>query len=61
MFRFLKYFFYLIVILFVIFLYWFIPKYSFISQNPGYCVNLTSHLYYCGNNAQWDKFFGAPK
>ena len=47
-----------ILILAGIFLYWFLPKYSFVSKNPGYCVNLTAHIYYCGNNAGLDKIFG---
>jgi len=53
--------FYIIVILIVLFLYWFLPKYSYVSKNPGYCVNLTSHLYYCGNQAGLDQFFGGGK
>ena len=57
MFKLLKLFFYAVVILVIGFFYWFLPKYSFVSKNPGYCVNLTSHLYYCGNNAGLDKLF----
>lgn len=52
---------YLIIILIILFLYWFLPKYSYVSKNPGYCVNLTSHLYYCGNQAGLDKLFGTSK
>lgn len=58
MLRTLKIFFYIIIVLLLLFLYWFLPKYSYIQKNPGYCVNLTSHLYYCGNNAGLDKLFG---
>ncbi len=61
MFKFLKYLFYLLIILVVIFLYWFLPKYSFINKNPGYCAQLTKHLYYCGNQAELDKFFNLTK
>ncbi len=57
MFKLLKLFFYLVVFSAVAFLYWFLPKYSFVAKNPGYCVNLTSHLYYCGNQAGLDKLF----
>lgn len=53
----LKTFFYTVLILVIIFLYWFLPKYSFVSKNPGYCVNLTKNIYYCGNNAGLDKLF----
>jgi len=58
MFKFLKIFFYVVIVLVIGFLYWFLPKYSFVSKNPGYCVNLTQHLYYCGNQAGLDKLFG---
>lgn len=57
MFKLIKYLFYLIVFSALAFLYWFLPKYSYINKNPGFCVNLTSHLYYCGNNASMDKLF----
>ncbi len=50
--------FYILVILVIAFLYWFLPKYSFISKNPGYCVNMAPHIYYCGNDAGLDKLFG---
>ena len=61
MFKFLKILFYALIAAFVLFLYWFLPKYSFVSKNPGYCVNLTKHLYYCGNQAGLDSLFGNPK
>lgn len=54
----LKYLFYLLIIIIIAFLYWFLPKYSFVAKNPGYCVNLTTNIYYCGNNANLDKLFG---
>jgi hypothetical protein len=57
MFKSLKYLFYALLILAVLFLYWFLPKYSFIHKNPGYCTNLTSHIYYCGNQAGLDRLF----
>lgn len=61
MFKLLKYFFYALIFLLFYFLYWFLPKYSYIHKNPGFCVNLTSHLYYCGNNAGLDKLFDVGK
>ncbi len=57
MFKHFKYFLYLIIAMVMIFLYWFLPKYSFIAKNPGFCVNLTKNLYYCGNQAGLDKLF----
>ncbi len=61
MFKHFKYVFYVLIILIVAFLYWFLPKYSFINKNPGYCVNLSKHLYYCGNEAGLDKLFNIGK
>lgn len=57
MFKIIKYILYTLVAAAVVFLYWFLPKYSFVHKNPGYCVNLTEHLYYCGNEAGLDKLF----
>lgn len=57
MFRTLKYFFYALVIALVVFLYWFLPKYSFVQKNPGYCANLTTHLYYCGSQTDLQTLF----
>jgi len=57
----LKRLFYLVLILVAVFLYWFLPKYSFVHKNPGYCTNLTKYLYYCGNNAGLDTFFNITK
>jgi len=48
---------YVLIALVILFMYWFLPKYSFVSKNPGYCVNLTRSLYYCGNQAGLDKLF----
>ena len=50
-----------LLVLAAAFLYWFLPKYSFVRKNPGYCTNLTSHIYYCGNQAGLEKLFGAGK
>jgi hypothetical protein len=61
MFKLLKIFFYAVVIFVIWFLYWFLPKYSFVQKNPGYCVNLTKNLYYCGSNAGLNKVFGEGK
>ena len=41
----------------VLLLYWFLPKYSYVQKNPGYCVNLTKHLYYCGTDADLKGMF----
>ncbi len=57
MFRLIKFILYVLIALAILFLYWFLPKYSFVSKNPGYCANLTAHIYYCGNNAGLDKLF----
>ena len=56
-----KYLIYFIILLIIIFLYWFLPKYSFVAKNPGYCVNLTKNIYYCGNQAGLDKLFNQSK
>jgi hypothetical protein len=39
------------------FAYWFVPKYSLINKNPSYCVELSQHIYYCGNDAKLDSIF----
>jgi len=59
MFKLLKLLFYALIIALIAFLYWFLPKYSFVQKNPGYCVNLTQHLYYCGSGADLQKLFNA--
>jgi hypothetical protein len=41
----------------IIFLYWFLPKYSLVQKNPGYCAPLTDHLYYCGTEADLGSMF----
>ena len=61
MFKHFKYVFYVLIILIVAFSYWFLPKYSIINKHPGYCVNLSKHLYYCGNEAGLDKLFNIGK
>lgn len=38
-------------------LLWFMPKYSYVQKNPGYCANLTEHLYYCGTEADLKQMF----
>jgi hypothetical protein len=52
-----KFLIYGIIIAAVIFLYWFLPKYSFVQKNPGYCAPLTDHLYYCGSGADLQGLF----
>ena len=42
-------------------LFWFLPKYSYVQKNPGYCANLTKHLYYCGTQADLKAMFEATK
>ncbi len=50
-----------LLVLAAVFLYWFLPKYSFVRKNPGYCTNLTSHIYYCGSQAGLDRLFDTVK
>lgn len=57
MLRLFKYFFYLAIFIVIVILYWFLPKYTYIQKNPGYCVHLTNNFYYCGNSAGLDKLF----
>ncbi len=57
MFKFLKLLFYAALIALGLFLYWFLPKYSFVQKNKGYCTNLTDHLYYCGTEADLETLF----
>ena len=57
----LKWLLYLAIIIIIAFLYWFLPKYSFVAKNPGYCVNLTKNIYYCGNEAGLDRLFNSSK
>lgn len=59
MLRITKILFYLALIGFGLFLYWFVPKYSYVQKNPGFCANLTEHLYYCGSAADLNKTFNA--
>jgi len=60
MFKHFKVIFYILIALAIVFLYWFLPIYSLVHKNPGYCANLTTHLYYCGNEAGGglEKMFG---
>ena len=59
MFKIAKYLVYLGIVAVVIGLFWFMPKYSYVQKNPGYCVNLTKNLYYCGTNADLKSTFEA--
>ncbi len=52
-----KYVVYLSIAVLIIGLFWFMPKYSYVQKNPGYCVNLTEHLYYCGSKANVKEMF----
>lgn len=57
MFKVAKWFIYLLVIAGIAFIFWFLPKYSFVQKNPGFCTNLTEHLYYCGTSADLKSMF----
>jgi hypothetical protein len=57
MFKVIKILIYIAVAGTIVFLYWFMPKYSFVQKNQGYCVNLTEHLYYCGTQADLKAMF----
>ena len=57
MFKIAKLVFYVAIVAAIAFLYWFLPKYSYVHKNPGYCVNLTKNLYYCGTQAEMEKTF----
>ncbi len=57
MFRIGKYIIYIALAAGALFLFWFLPKYSYVQDNPGYCVNLTQHLYYCGTKADLKETF----
>ncbi len=61
MFHLTKYLFYLIIAAIIIGLVWFLPKYSYVQKNPGYCVNLTKHLYYCGTDSDLKEVFNETK
>lgn len=52
-----KYLFYTLLIIAVGFGIWFLPKYSYVKDNPGYCVALTNNLYYCGDESNLDTVF----
>lgn len=56
-----KYLVYLGIIAIIAGLFWFLPKYSYVQKNPGYCANLTKHLYYCGTQADLKKMFETTK
>ena len=61
MFRVAKYLFYAAIVVLVLFLYWFLPKYSYVHKNPGYCAQLTKNFYYCGNEADLQETFNKQK
>ena len=52
-----KYGLYILIGLAIYGLLWFMPKYSYVQKNPGYCANLTQHLYYCGTQADLKAMF----
>ncbi|MEZ4180285.1 MAG: hypothetical protein R3B41_02060 [Candidatus Doudnabacteria bacterium] len=55
----LKYIFYILIIALVGLAIWFVPKYSYVKKNPGYCVNLTKNLYYCGDQSNLNEVFNS--
>lgn len=57
MFKIAKYLLYLGIAAIIVGLFWFLPKYSYVQKNPGYCVNLTKNLYYCGTKADLKQMF----
>lgn len=61
MFRIAKYLFYVLVVGVVVFLVWFLPKYSYVQKNPGYCVALTQNFYYCGNESNVADVYGSAE
>ncbi len=52
-----KYVIYLLIAALIWGLFWFLPKYSYVQKNPGYCANLTKNLYYCGTQADLKQMF----
>jgi hypothetical protein len=61
MFHIAKYVFYVLVIGVVVFLVWFLPKYSYVQKNPGYCAALTKNFYYCGNESNINEVFDSAQ
>jgi hypothetical protein len=59
MFKLTKYLLYAVIAVLIYGLFWFLPKYSYVQKNPGYCANLTEHLYYCGTQADLKQMFEA--
>ncbi len=57
LFSLIKHGFYIFLVVLVIFLFWFLPKYSYVKENPGYCVNLTNNLYWCGDENNLQELF----
>lgn len=57
MLRLAKYALYVLIAVAIYGLFWFMPKYSYVQKNPGYCTNLTQHLYYCGTQADLKSTF----
>ena len=57
MFKIAKYLMYVGIAALIWGLFWFMPKYSYVQDNPGYCVNLTKNLYYCGSQADVKEMF----
>lgn len=49
--------FYILIIGGIAFGVWFLPKYSFIAENPGFCTELVKNVYYCGSGADLKGLF----
>lgn len=55
--RLIKIFFWLLFLAVFLFLFWFMPKYAYIRRNPGFCVQLVSRLYFCGEQSGMNDLF----
>lgn len=51
MFKLIKLLLFLILVAGVAGYFWLMPKYQYIKDNPGFCVNLTEQIFYCGTEA----------
>ena len=60
-FKLFKHLVFILLIALAVFAYWFVPKYSFVKNNPGYCTHLTAQIYYCGIDANLESMFKTDK
>jgi len=61
MFKAFKYTFYIAFLAVAAFLYWFLPKYNFVHNNPQYCTKISEHIYYCGTESHLESFYNLIK